>query len=476
MQNEIQPETKAPVNSSEYRMANDNLKSLVMRYSLPTIIGMLVNALYNVVDRFWVGKIEGEVGLYGLGGIGLCMSIMTMVFAVGQLTGMGAAANISMSLGQGDRDRAERILGNTLTLSSAISFSVVVVMFIFRRGILNIVGADDNTFPYALEYITIILAGGIFNMVTFSLNHCIRATGNPKRFASTQILGALINIVLDPILIFNFNMGVAGAAYATIIAQFASAVWVTSYFFTKNAAIRFRLKNLKVKVSEAVSIISIGVAPFLMQVMGSFIIVIANNSLKFYGARDLSSATVEESLAGSVAVSAFTVINSISTLFVMPVIGINQGSQPIIGYNYGARNFERTREALKWAIIYSVAICGAGFVIVQLFAPQLVRFFNEDTMLIETGAVGIRMFLFALPFVGFQIIASTFFQSIGHARMSILLTLLRQAILLAPLYLILPRFFGLTGIWAAAPVSDVCAAAITFFALRREFKRLGIDT
>jgi Na+-driven multidrug efflux pump len=304
-------------------------------------------------------------------------------------------------------------------------------------------------------------------MVTFSLNHCIRATGNPKRFASTQILGALINIVLDPILIFVFDMGVAGAAYATIIAQFASAAWVVSYFFTKNVSIRFHLKNLRVKVSEALSIVSIGVAPFLMQVMGSFIIVIANRALKHYGGLELSS--------GSVAISAFTVINSISTLFVMPVIGINQGSQPIIGYNYGARNFARTKEALKWAIIYSVAICGAGFVIVQLFAPQLVQVFNKDAELIKSGAVGIRLFLLALPFVGFQIIASTFFQSIGHARMSILLTLLRQAILLAPLYLILPRFFGLTGIWAAAPVSDVCAAVITYLALKREFKRLGLS-
>lgn len=449
---------------NEERMANGDLKKLVLRYSIPTIIGMLVNALYNVVDRFWVGRMPGGAGLYGLTGIGLCMAIMTIFLGVGQLVGIGSAATISISLGRGERDAAEEILGSALTLITVISIFIMALGYIFKRDILLLIGADYNTLSYALDYITIILAGSCFNMISFALNHCIRATGNPKRFASTQILGAVINMILDPIFIFVFDLGIKGAAYATIIAQFISAVWVVSYFFTNNAAIKFHVANLKVKLKTASRILSIGFAPFLMQVMGSFISVIANRTLKYYGDLELSS--------GAVAIGAFTVINSISTLFFMPVIGINQGSQPIIGFNYGAKNYKRSKEALKWAIIYSVAICAAGFVIIQLFAPGLVRMFNGDAELVSVGAVGIRIFLFTIPIVGFQIPASNFFQSIGRAPMSILLTLLRQAILIVPLYLILPMFFGLRGMWYACPVADVISAVITFLVLKREFKIL----
>lgn len=450
--------------STEERMATDDLKKLVIRYSIPTIIGMLVNALYNVVDRFWVGRMEGEAGLYGLTGIGLCMAIMTIFLGVGQLVGIGSAAVISIFLGRGDRDGAEEVLGNALTLIVGLSVVIMALGYIFKGSILLLIGADDHTLPYALDYLNIILAGSCFNMISFALNHCIRATGNPKRFASTQILGGVINMILDPILIFGFNLGIKGAAYATIFAQFVSAAWVVSYYFTKNASLRFHVENLKIKLKTALKILSIGLAPFLMQIMGSLISVIANRTLKYYGDLELSS--------GTVAIGAFTVINSISTLFVMPVIGINQGSQPIIGFNYGAKNYKRSKEALKWAIIYSVAICSAGFIIIQLFAPSLVAMFNSDTELVNVGAVGIRVFLFALPVIGFQIPASNFFQSIGRAPMSILLTLLRQAILIVPLYLLLPPLLGLAGMWLACPIADSVSAVITFFILKREFKIL----
>jgi len=452
-------------NATEYAMANDDLKKLVLRYSIPTIIGMLVNALYNVVDRFWIGRLPGEAGLHGLSGVGLCMSVLTVFLAVGQLVGMGSAAVISIHLGRKDRDGAQNVLGNALTLISILSVFVTALIFIFRSDILMFIGADENTFGYAYDYTTVSLAGSVPYMVFLALNHCIRATGNPKRFASTQILGAVINMILDPILIFTFGLGIKGAAYATAFSWVVSCVWVLSYYFGKSAAIRFHLKHLKIKLSVMTRIFSIGFAPFLMHIMGSLIIVIANRTLKYYGDIELSS--------GSVAIGAFTVINSISMLFMMPMIGINQGSQPIIGYNFGAKNYARSKEALKWAITYSVMICAAGFVLLQLFAPYFIIAFNPDEELVRVGAVGLRVFLFAIPVVGFQIPASNFFQSIGRAKMSILLTLLRQVILLVPLYFLLPPFFGLMGIWVACPIADITAALITLLVLRREFRLLG---
>lgn len=456
------PEGKS---SAEHMMATAKLSKLVIRYSLPTIIGMLVNSLYNTVDRIWVGKIP-DVGTAALTGIGLCAPIMNVILGLSQLVGIGAAANISICLGRKDKEKAERILGNSLSLILIISAVFTCLSLIFAEDILVLVGARESTLPYALPYIRIILAGSVFNMAAFAMNHPIRATGNPGVFARTQLVGGITNLILDPIFIFGFNMGIAGAAIATVISQAVSLALVMRHHFSPNAALRIRPQNLRIRWGTTLTIFSIGVSPFIMQVVGSLITVVANRSLMHYG-------DIEYGLGGGdVAIGAMTAINSIAMLFLMPVFGVNQGAQPIIGYNYGAKNFGRVREAAKWAVIYPVLFTTAGFIIIEIFAGPLIYVFNTDELLIRIGSSGMRIFLSMFILVGFQVPSSNFFQAIGRAKISIFLSLLRQVILLIPAYLILPMFFGLTGVWMAGPLADFCAAAITAVFLGREMKRL----
>lgn len=454
------------MNPNEERMANEKISKLVLSFSIPTIIGMLVNAVYNIVDRFWVGKMAG-IGTSALTGLGLCMPVMNIVFGCTMLVGIGAAANISISIGKRDKEAAERILGNTLSLIVLIACITTIIGLIFAEQILLLVGADSETLPYALPYLRIILAGSIFQMVSFAMNHPIRAMGNPKRFASTQLLGGITNIILDPLLIFTFKMGIEGAALATIIAQLVSAIWVMSYHFSDKSTLKLRLKNLKPKLATVIVIFSIGFSPFIMQVANSFVSVVINLSLKHYGAISLGN--------GNIAIGAMTVIGSVSTIFFMPIFGINQGTQPIIGYNYGAGDYTRLKDAFKWGMIYSVIIMTVGFVVIELFAPYLVIAFNNDEQLVSAGALGMRIFLCAMPLLGFQIPSTNFFTAIGRANIAIFLSLLRQVLLLIPLYLILPLFFGLTGVWIAAPVSDIIATIASWILIEREFKRLRVS-
>jgi putative MATE family efflux protein len=427
------------------------------------MLGMLVNSLYNIVDRYWVGQIP-NIGDASLAGIGLSMPIINIIMALSMLVGVGAAARISIQLGQSNVKAAEETVGNGLTMICVIAIIFSSTGALFAPWILRVVGATDNLLPYALPYARIIIGGCFFNMISFALNHPIRATGNPKRFAATQLVGGICNMILDPIFIFVFDMGINGAAIATIISQSISAVFVFSYYFTPNAVLRFRIKNLKLKRQTMLNIVSIGMSPFFMQIANSMITIVANRSLSYYGIEALGE-------GGDVtAIGAMTVIGSINTLFLMPVIGINQGSQPIIGFNYGRRDVERVKSACCWAVIYAMIIASIGFITVQLFADRLVWLFNKSETLIQTGSSGMRILLCMLPIVGFQFPAVNFFQAIGRAKISILLSLLRQLIILIPAYFILPRFFSLTGVWMAGPFSDFTSGIIILVFLLREFK------
>ncbi len=450
------------------RISTENMWKLTIKYSLPTVIGMLVNALYNVVDRFWVGQM-GDAGDTALTGIGLCMPIMTVILGAAQLVGIGASSNISISLGKGEKDRAEHVLGNTLFLTMVSAILISVFGLIFKNPILVAVGATDATMPFSLEYITIILSGCVFQLLSFNLNHPIRAAGNPIRFASTQMLGAVVNMILDPIFIFLFDMGIKGAALATIIAQLVSACWVISYYYSKNSTLKFHVKYLKPSSDIIKHIVAIGVSPFLMQIASSLIIIIANRSLLHYGRLELG---VENE---NIAIGAMTVIGSISTLIFMPLFGISQGTQPIIGYNYGAGDYKRVKEAFKCAVSYSLIICVLGFISTQLFSHQLISTFNKNPLLVEVGAKGLRIFLGAIVLLSFQIPAVNFFLSLGKARSSIILSLLRQILLLIPLYLILPLFFGLTGIWMAGLFADIISSIVVAFVMYFQFKKLSVQ-
>ena len=451
----------------ERALATRGIPKLVLSYSIPTIIGMLVNALYVVVDRFFVGQIPG-VGADALTGIGLSAPLINLVGAFALLVGLGTAANISIKLGNRDKEGAERVLGNAFVLNLTFPIILSVVGMIFLEPLLIAVGATEATLPFALTYTRIILAGCIVMFLSFAMNHPIRAMGNPKRFASAQLLGAITNMILSPIFILVLNLGIAGAAISTLIAQSVAASWVFAYYFTNisgKPVVAIKLCNMRLEPKIVLSIFAIGISPFFMQALSSIINIIANRILIYYGTIQFGN--------GDHAVGAFTVIISVSMLFIMPILGINQGAQPIIGFNYGSGNIARVKQAYKYSVLYGLAFSVVGFIIVQFASPQLMRLFSDDPLLNEIGAVGMRIVLFTMPFIGFQINSANFFQAIGRAKISLFLTLLRQGLLLMPAYFILPRFFGFFGIWFAMPVADVLALLITGSMIIREFRILN---
>ena len=426
-------------------LGEEKISKLLIQFSVPAIIGMMVNTLYNIVDRMYIGNIP-EVGGLALTGVGITMPIMTIILAFGMLVGIGTSARISLKLGEHKRDEAEQHLGNAFT---------------FMKPLLEIFGASQDTEIYASQYMQIIFIGTIFNMLSFGLNHSIRSDGNPKIAMFSMLIGAGTNILLDPIFIFALGLGVRGAAIATVISQIASTIWILYYFTKGKGSIKISRHNVKLKKAVIISIFSIGMSPFAMQIAQSLVQVLANNALKEYG--------------GDLAIGAMTIISSISMIFMMPLFGLNQGSQPIIGYNYGAKKYHRVKDAVKIPVIVATLIVSVGWLLIQ-FAPELlIRAFSSDESLLEMAKTGLRTFLFMLPVLGFQTISSNYFQSIGQAKVSMFLSLLRQVILLIPCLIVLPRVggLGLMGVWLAGPVADGLASIITgvvFFGSLRKLK------
>ena len=317
-------------------LGEESIGKLLLKYSIPAIIGMLVNALYNIVDRMFIGRIP-DVGSLALTGVGITMPIMSILLACGMLIGIGATANISLNLGRGKRDIAEKLIGNSITLSLILGAFITIIALIFLNPILNIFGASDNTLIYAKQYITIILFGCTFNILSFSLSSTVRADGNPKMASLTMIIGCITNVILDYVFVFILNMGIKGAAFATAISQ-ALSFFIILYYYTKGKSnLKLKLSNLKLEKSLVLMTFSIGVAPFATQIANSLVQVIANNSLKVYG-NDLS-------------IAAMTIIGSINMVFMMPIFGINQGCQPIIGFNYGAKKYDRAKKTFKITLL-----------------------------------------------------------------------------------------------------------------------------
>lgn len=438
-------------------MREEKIFKLFLRLSIPAILGMVVQSLYNIVDRIFIGNIP-EVGGLAISGVGVVLPVTFIIMGFGMLFGIGAGANISIKLGQNNKDEAERIFGVGFFLLTVAGILITVFGLIFLEDIVNLYGADDSIRVYAKDYLRIILYGNVFNTIAFGLNNTIRAEGNAKIAMYSMLLGAITNTILDPILIYGFNMGVAGAAWATIIAQFASFVWTMYYYLSDQSMLKLKKEFVGFSKSVAFRIMSIGVSPFAMQVAGSVVGIIMNKSLSQYG--------------GSLAIGAYAAINSVVTLFFMPIFGMNQGLQPIIGFNYGANNFKRVREALKVGILAATAVCIVGFVLIQLIPEVFIGFITKDPDIRKMGAEGIRRFMLLMPLIGTQIISANFFQAIGKAQKSFILSMLRQVILLIPLILILPNFMGLIGIWTAVPISDFTATVMTAVVLYFEMKIL----
>ena len=441
------------------QLGEENIGKLLMKFSIPAIVGMLVNALYNVVDRIFIGQIPGGVGKIALSGVAVTFPIAITVLSFGMLVGIGTAALISIKLGQQKKEEAEHILGNAVTLIFIISALVTLVGLIFLEPILLQVGASAATLPYAKEYITIILIGVIFQNVGFGLNNTIRSEGNPRIAMYTMLIGGILNTILDPLFIFVFHMGIKGAAIATVISQAVNTIWVLKYFFSEKSILKIRYKNLKLDAKVVNSIFAIGMSPFSMQLAACIVAIISNRSLAKYG--------------GDLAIGAMGAITSISMLVLMPIFGINQGSQPIIGYNYGAKKYHRVKHALKLAILAATVITTTGFILIELFPKQLIGIFNKDPELMAIGVHGIRIYLFMLPIIAFQIISSNYFQAIGKAKVAMFLSLSRQVIILIPLLFILPKFFDLNGVWMSGPASDAIASILTAIFLFIEIKHLN---
>ena len=427
-------------------LGEEKVSKLLLRFSVPAITGMMVNALYNVIDRIYIGN-SPELGADGIAGITIAFPIMIIFLALGVLFGVGGATNFSMNLGRKKYEEAESFLGNTFSLLILVGIFFMIVVHINLQTILIFFGASEKVLPLSMEYMRIITFGAPFHIVSIGMNHFIRADGNPKLAMYTMFLGAGTNIILDPIFIYGFKMGMAGAAWATIISQFFSFLWVTSYFKGKKSKNKLKIKYMKLKLNLVSKITALGLPGFSLQLASSLLNATLNKSLFFYG--------------GDIAVSGMGVINSIQTLLLMPIIGLNQGAQPIISFNYGAQKTDRVKKTIKLALKVATLIVVFGFIITRLFPVQLISMFNRDPQLIEFGRSGIFAWFLAFPLVGFQIVGSNFFQAIGKPKSAMFLSLTRQLILLMPAIIIFPKFFGVKGILYAAPFADFLSFLLT---------------
>jgi len=440
-------------------LEHEKIGRLMWKYFLPAFAGMVANSLYNIVDRIYIGQ---GVDALALAGLTVVFPLMIIMMAFGMMVGMGSAVRISLSLGEKDYNRANHILGNATTLSFALGVVLMVIGFIFKKEALQIFGAGPDTIKYASEYYGIILAGVPFSMTGYALNNIIRAEGNPRTAMISIFISAGINIILDPILIFGFNMGVAGAAYATIFSQFVLFVWVLFHFRGRKCVAKLHKVNMKPDLGIIKYIVSIGFAPFAMNIASSVVTGIMNTMFIKYG--------------GDISVGAMGIVNSATIMLVMSIISLNMANQPIVGFNYGAGHFCRVKSAILLAMKYATLIAIGGWLICMLIPGAIVSIFNtKSAELHAAGIMGLRIYCAALPVIGYQIIASSYFQAIGKAKLATFLSLLRQLIVLLPLIFILPRFWGVQGVWIANPVSDVVAAVISFMFFRREFKKLVCD-
>jgi len=437
-------------------MAEEKVGRLLFMFSMPAIVGMVVNAIYNIVDRIFVGR---GVGTTALTGIAVSFPINLLLMAFGMLIGIGATALVSIRLGQSKKEEAEQIIGNALTLLFVISILMCIVFAFFTEKILLILGASPEALPYAKDFVHVLIFGIPAMSIGFGMNNFIRAEGNPKTAMISMLIGAGLNILLNPLFIFVFHLGVAGSALATVCSQYVVAIWVLSYFLGKRSYLKLRRQYLKVKWNISKEIIAIGLSPFSTQLVASLVIVIVNNRLEIYG--------------GDMAIAAFSVVNAIAMMILMPVFGLAQGVQPIIGYNFGARNIDRVKEALKYVLIAATGVCVVGFLFVELLPRQLVAVFSTDDMVFtEIGVQGLRIFLSMIPIVGMQIMASQYFQATGRAKQAIFLSMSRQIMFLIPLLYILPHFFKLAGVWAAGPASDLASFLVAMSFLVWDVKRL----
>lgn len=435
-------------------LSDESVGKLLFKLSIPAMIGMLVQSFYNFVDTVFVGQAVGPLGIAGVS-ISFPMQIFVMAFAM--LIGIGGASIISRSLGASENEKASHTAGNVIVVVIFFGVVMAVTGTVFLEPLLKILGASPTIMPYASDYLSVILFGTIFFSFAMAANNIVRAEGNAKIAMYTMLISAILNIILDPIMIFGFDMGVRGAAIATVIAQSVTSLYLLVYFIKGKSLITIKPIHLKPDKSIIRESFAIGSSAFARQIAGSVLGVIMNNLLIIYG--------------GDISVAVFGVINRLFMVFLMPIFGINQGFMPILGFNYGANKISRALKAIKLSTFWATIISIGAFLLIYLFPSGLLGMFSNDELLLEQGVKTIRIVGLLLPFIGIQVIGAGMFQALGKAVPALLLSMSRQILFLIPLILILPNFFGLNGIWISFPIADFSAFSVTMILFLREMKK-----
>ena len=441
-------------------LGTERVGKLLMQYAIPAIIAQIAASLYNLIDRAFIGHMP-NVGSDAISGLTNTFPFMNLSVAFGAMIGVGGATLLSVRLGQRDYNSARNILGNLVTLNVIVGILFAAVSFLFIDDILLFFGASENTLPFARDYMEVILLGNIITHLYFGINAALRSSGHPQQAMTATIMTVVMNAVLTPLFIFGFDMGIRGAALATILAQAITLVWQTKLLSNPNELLHLQRGIYKLKGEIVKRILRIGMSPFLINSAACMVVIIINQCL-----RENSSSTAD----GDLSTAAYGISNSMQFIFVMIVLGLTQGMQPIVSYNYGAKQPARVRSALMLTMKWATLVTTIGGVVCVAFPGLVARIFTSDPLLIERASWAMRVMCMFMPVIGFQLVTTNFFQSIGKVNRSIFLSLTRQVLMLIPLLVILPKFYGVNGVWYSMPISDFVAAMLTVVTLMLQFK------
>jgi putative MATE family efflux protein len=445
-----------PSNTNDpHILGTGDIKKLLAQYSFPAILGMVITSLYNIVDSIFIGH---GIGALALSGLAVTFPIMNIMAAVSTLIGVGGATLTSIRLGQKDEEGARSILGHVTILNSLNSIAISAIAYIFLDPILRIFGANDVLLPYAHDFMSVYLIGTPIVFVFIALNNIMRVTGYPQKAMLSSFITVIVNVILAPIFIFVFHWGIKGTALATVLSQLVGLIWVLSHFLNKKSYIHYTKEFHHLRMDTISAMLAIGLSPFLINLTSSLIISIINIELIKYG--------------GELAVGAYGIINRANTVFLMIVIGITMGMQPLVGYNFGAKKLDRAFDAFKYAVIGAAGVTTFGFLISQFLPSHIIHLFTTDEELLRISTRGLRIMTLMFPLVGAQIVITNFFQSIGKAKISAFLSLTRQLIFLLPFLFILPPLYGVDGVFGSLPAADFVAFVVTLFTFINQIRKL----
>ena len=435
-------------------LGTERIGKLLTQYAIPAIIAMTASSLYNMADSIFIGH---GVGPLAISGLALTFPLMNLAAAFGSLVGVGASTLVSVKLGQKDYEGANQVLGNVLVLNVLLGVAFTIVFLLLLDPILYFFGASENTIGYARDYMQIILYGNVITHMYLGLNAVLRSSGFPKQAMYATLASVVINCILTPILIFGVEWGIKGSAWATVISQVISLTGQMIHFSSPKQLLHFKKGIYKLRKEVVKGILYIGMSPFLMNLCSCLIVILINRGLKEHG--------------GDMAIGAYGIVNRIIFLFVMIIMGFNQGMQPIAGYNFGARLYPRVTEVTKLTMKWAIGVATTGFLLCQLFPTLIVNMFTTDDELVKAAVFGLHIVFAVFPIVGFQMVATNFFLSIGMSKKAIFLSLTRQMLFLIPCLIVLPRFFGTLGVWISMPVADTIATVVTAIVLVNQFKK-----